>query len=60
MNTRVKVGIVIILASPRLFILIEYLMGMIDWKLFLFLSILYLVAIPSLVLFVIINYKKTK
>lgn len=58
MTVKHKIAIVVLLISPRIFILTEWLLGIISLKLFIILSLLYLVSIPSLVVFVIVNYKK--
>lgn len=58
MNIRIKSVIIAILVSPHIFILVEFLIGIISYRLFLFLSILYLISIPSFVVAVLISNKK--
>lgn len=52
MNDKLKVFVVVLLLSPILFIMMEFLMGMINWQLLLFLGILYVLTIFLFVLFV--------
>lgn len=52
MNKKLKVFIVVLLLSPILFVMMEFLMGMINWQLLLFLGILYVLSILFLVLFI--------
>ncbi len=52
MNDKLKVFVVVLLLSPILFIMMEFLMGMINWQLLLFLGILYVLTIFLFALFV--------
>jgi hypothetical protein len=57
MSNKLKVFVVVLLLSPILFIMMEFLAGVINWHLLLLLGILYVITILLLVLFVI---KKSK
>jgi len=50
---RIRIGVAILLVSPFLFILTEWLWDIINLKLFLMLSILYIITIPLLILFIL-------
>ena len=56
MNKRLKFFILILLVSPWLFILQEWLLGIIRLKLLIILAILYFVSILSLVFFVALSF----
>lgn len=58
MSIKQKIGIVVLLLSPYMFVLMEFIMGVISLRLLLLLSLLYLVTIPLLVMSVIIKYKR--
>jgi hypothetical protein len=57
MNNKLK-ALVVLLLSPLLFIIMEFLLGMINWQLLLLLGILYFITIPLLLLFVINKLKR--
>jgi hypothetical protein len=50
---RIRIGVAFLLVSPFLFILTEWLWDIINLKLFLMLSILYIITIPLLILFIL-------
>ena len=54
-----KFILLVFLASPHLFILVEFLFGIICKDLFIMLSIIYLIMVPSFVIFVLLHYRKT-
>lgn len=58
MSIKQKIGIVVLLLSPYMFVLTEFILGVISLRLLLLLSLLYLVTIPLLVMSVIIKYKR--
>ena len=57
MNNKLK-ALVVLLLSPLLFIIMEFLLGMINWQLLLLLGILYVLSILFLVLFITIKSKR--
>lgn len=57
MNNKLK-ALVVLLLSPLLFIIMEFLLGMINWQLLLLLGILYFITIPLLLLFIINKLKR--
>ena len=58
MNNKLNAFAVVLLLSPILFIIMEFLLGMINWQLLLLLGILYFITIPLLLLFVINKSKR--
>lgn len=57
MSKKRKCGFFVLLISPFLFVLVEYLWGVIDRNLFVFLFVLYLLSVPLLLLFIKGNKK---
>lgn len=58
MNNKLNAVVVVLLLSPILFVIMEFLLGMINWQLLLLLGILYFITIPLLLLFVINKSKR--